>query len=41
MKICQIAFYETTEVETGYDKKEGSKYMNQEGVVASKMYKNF
>lgn len=41
MKICQIAFYETTEVETGYDKKEGSKYMNQEGVVASKMHKNF
>lgn len=41
MKICQIAFYETTEVETGYDKKAGSKYMNQEGVVASKMHKNF
>ncbi len=41
MKICQIAFYETTEIETGYDKKEGSKYMNQEGVVASKMHKNF
>ena len=41
MKICQIAFYETTEVETGYNKKEGSKYMNQEGVVASKMHKNF
>ena len=41
MKICQIAFYETTEVEVGYDKVEGSKYMNQEGVVASKMHKNF
>jgi dCTP deaminase len=41
MKICQIAFYETTEVEIGYDKIKGSKYMNQEGVVASKMHKNF
>ena len=41
MKICQIAFYQTTEVETNYGNVQGSKYMNQEGVVASKMYKNF
>ena len=41
MKICQLKFEETTEVETSYDKVPGSKYMNQQGVVASKMHKNF
>lgn len=41
MKICQIKFEKTTKVETKYGDVKGSKYMNQEGVVASKMYKNF
>lgn len=41
MKICQIKFEKTTKVETPYGKVKGSKYMNQEGVTASKMHKNF
>lgn len=41
-KICQIKF-ERVEgiVEESYDKKEGSKYHKQEGVVASKYEQNF
>lgn len=41
MKIGQLVFHESTEVETSYDKKEGSKYMNQKGVQESKYYKNY
>lgn len=41
MKIGQIAFYETGEVDELYGDKKGSKYMNQKGVVASQMNKNF
>lgn len=41
MKICQIAFMESTEVEKHYGEKEGSKYQNQIGTQESKMHKNF
>jgi dCTP deaminase len=41
MKICQIAFMESTEVETHYGHKDGSKYQNQIGAQESKMYENF
>jgi dCTP deaminase len=41
MKICQVAFYECTEVETHYGEKEGSKYQNQVGAQESKMHENF
>lgn len=41
MKICQVAFYECTEVETNYGQKEGSKYQNQVGAQESKMHENF
>lgn len=41
-KICQIKFeYIEGEVLEPYDKKSGSKYMNQSGVQESLMYKNF
>ena len=42
MKIGQIIFHTIHgEVIEGYDKKSGSKYMNQSGVTESKMYLNF
>jgi len=41
MKICQVAFYECTEVKTNYGEKEGSKYQNQVGAQESKMHENF
>jgi len=41
MKICQIAFMESTEVEKHYGEKEGSKYQNQIGAQESKMHENF
>lgn len=41
MKICQIAFMESSEVETHYGKKEGSKYQGQIGAQESKMHENF
>lgn len=41
MKICQIAFMVSTEVETHYGEKEGSKYQNQVGAQESKMHENF
>lgn len=42
MKICQIKFERVEgEVEVGYDKKPGSKYMNQVGVQESKYNHNF
>ena len=41
-KICQVKFeYTTGNVIESYDKKAGSKYHNQSGVVESKMHKNF
>lgn len=40
-KICQIAFMESSEVETNYGEKEGSKYQNQVGAQESKMHENF
>lgn len=39
-KIAQVCFIETGEVLQRYDEKSTSKYNNQEGVTASKMYKN-
>ena len=39
-KIAQVAFYQTGEVLERYDEKSTSKYNNQQGVTASKMYKN-
>ena len=42
MKICQIEYARVEgEVLEGYDKKAGSKYMNQSGVTESKMHLNF
>ena len=42
MKICQIEYsYLSGEVLESYDKKPNSKYMNQDGVQESLMYKNF
>jgi len=41
MNICQIAFYETSEVKTHYGEKERSKYQNQVGSQESKMHENF
>lgn len=41
MKIGQLIFHETTEVEQTYDKKPGSKYMNQSGVQESKYQENY
>lgn len=41
MKICQISFMESTEVEKHYGEKEGSKYQNQVGAQESKMHENF
>lgn len=41
MKICQVAFYECSEVATHYGQKEGSKYQNQVGAQESKMHENF
>ena len=42
MKIGQIIFHTIHgEVLEGYDKKAGSKYMNQSGVTESKMHLNF
>ena len=42
MKICQVEFARVEgEVLESYDKKAGSKYMNQTGVQASLMHKNF
>lgn len=42
MKICQIEFaYVTGDILESYDKKPGSKYMNQTGVQESLMYKNY
>jgi dCTP deaminase len=41
-KICQIKFeYTSGNVLESYDKKSGSKYHNQSGVVESQMHKNF
>lgn len=41
MKICQVEFaYVSGHVLESYDQKEGSKYMNQEGVQESKYYLN-
>lgn len=41
-KICQVKFeYTTGNVIESYDKKAGSKYHNQSGVVESQMHKNF
>jgi dCTP deaminase len=42
MKICQIEFARVEgNINEPYHLKEGSKYMNQEGVQASLMHKNF
>lgn len=42
MKIGQLIFHTIDgEVLESYDKKAGSKYMNQKGVTSSKMHKNF
>lgn len=42
MKICQIKFERVEgDILESYDKKSGSKYMNQQGVVSSQMHKNF
>lgn len=41
MKICQLEFARVEEVETSYDKKEGAKYNQQEGVQASLYHKNY
>ena len=42
MKICQIEFaYVQGDILQSYDKKSGSKYMNQTGVQESLMYKNY
>lgn len=42
MKICQLKFERVEgEVLESYDRKAGSKYMNQTGVTASKMHLNF
>jgi dCTP deaminase len=42
MKICQIKFERVEgEILESYDKKSGSKYMNQTGVQESLMHKNF
>jgi deoxycytidine triphosphate deaminase len=42
MKICQIKFERVEgDILESYDKKSGSKYMNQAGVQESLMHKNF
>lgn len=42
MKICQVKFSKVYgDILESYGDKTGSKYMNQEGVVASKMHLNF
>lgn len=42
MKICQIEFaYVQGDILQSYDKKPGSKYMNQTGVQESLMHKNY
>jgi dCTP deaminase len=42
MKICQVEFaFVEGEIGESYDKKEGSKYHNQEGVQESLYYKNY
>ena len=41
MKICQIAFMESSLVDTHYGEKEGSKYQGQIGAQESKMHENF
>jgi dCTP deaminase len=42
MKICQLEFaYVEGEILETYDRKKGSKYMNQTGVQESLMHKNF
>ena len=42
MKICQVEFARVEgNINEPYNKKIGSKYMNQQGVQASLMYKNF
>mgnify|MGYP006315267885 CR=1 FL=1 len=41
MKICQIAFMESSLVDAHYGEKEGSKYQGQTGVQESKMHENF
>jgi deoxycytidine triphosphate deaminase len=41
MKICQVKFERVEgEILESYDKKPGSKYMNQKGVQESKYYLN-
>jgi len=41
-KICQIKFERVEgEILESYDRKPGSKYMNQTGVTASRMHQNF
>lgn len=41
-KICQIKFERVEgEILESYDRKPGSKYMNQQGVTASRMHQNF
>lgn len=42
MKICQVEFARVEgEIMETYDRKAGSKYMNQTGVTASRMHLNF
>ena len=41
MKICQIAFMESSLVDAPYGEKKGSKYQGQTGAQESKMHENF
>ena len=41
MRIAQISFFELESVETPYDARKNSKYVDEEGATASRIYKDF